>query len=126
MLMSILHNLMGNAIESTVVHSEVSNSLIEKETIIKAYKLIRDEIVFTSHRLIFVDKQGITGKKIEILSVPYSSISKFAKESACTFDLDEELKIWLGSEPVPLVYKFKKGTSLDQVYKLLSEVVLKD
>ena len=122
--MSLIHNLMGNATEMSEVHAEVRNSLVQDEKVIKAYKLVRDEIVFTSKRVIFLDKQGLTGKKMDILSVPYKSITKFSKESAGTFDLDEELKIWVRGDGLPLSYKFKGGTGLDEVYQLLSQAVL--
>ena len=121
--MSLIHNLMGNATEITDVHAEVKNSLVPDEKVIKAYKLLRDEIIFTSKRLIFLDKQGMTGKKMEVLSVPYKSITSFSKESAGTFDLDEELKIWARGRGL-LTYKFKGGTGLDEVYQLLSQAVL--
>jgi hypothetical protein len=61
-----------------------------------AYLLIRDTILFTDRRLILIDKQGITGKKTEYHSIPYRSITHFAVETAGTFDLDAELKIWVG------------------------------
>jgi len=53
--------------------------------------------IFTNKRLILVDKQGITGKKIEYFSVVYKSISRFSIETAGNFDLDAELKIWISS-----------------------------
>ena len=122
--MSILHSLIGNASETSEVHSEVKNSLIEGEQILKSYKLVRDEIIFTTKRLILLDKQGLTGKKMDVLSIPYKQITRFAKECAGSFDLDEELKIWIGSHAIPMTYKFKKGTNLDEVYRILSGAVL--
>lgn len=122
--MSLLHNLMGNASETTEIHQEVRNSLIDGETVLKTYKLVRDEIIFTNKRLITLDKQGLTGKKMDALSIPYKQITRFAKECAGTFDLDEELKIWIGSHSIPETFKFKKGTNLDEVYQILSGAVL--
>ena len=122
--MSLLHNLMGNASETTEIHQEVKNSLIQDEQVLKSYQLVRDEIIFTNKRLILLDKQGLTGKKIDVLSVPYKQITRFAKECAGTFDLDEELKIWIGSHAIPETFKFKKGTNLDEVYQILSGAVL--
>jgi hypothetical protein len=112
--MSLLHNILGNATETTSIHEEVQNSLIENESVIKSYKLIRDEIIFTTLRLILIDKQGISGKKMEVVSIPYKAITRFSKECAGTFDLDEELKIWIGSHSLPISYRFKKGTNLDE------------
>lgn len=122
--MSLLHNILGNATETSSIHEEVQNSLIENESVIKSYKLIRDEIIFTTQRLVLIDKQGISGKKMEVVSIPYKAITRFSKECAGTFDLDEELKIWIGSHSLPVSYRFKKGTNLDEVYKILSQAVL--
>ncbi len=59
----------------------------------KAYQLIRDLFVFTNKRLILVDKQDLTGHKVEYQSLPYKSIIHFSVETAGHFDLDAMLKI---------------------------------
>ena len=82
-------------------------------------------MVFTEKRLILVDKQGMTGKKIEYHSIPYKSISHFSVETAGTFDLDAELKIWISSATDPLVDKqFKKDSSIYDIQKILAAVCL--
>jgi hypothetical protein len=80
--------------------------------------------VFTNKRLILIDKQGVTGSKVELLSIPYSKVTKFSKESAGHFDLDAELRIWIGSELEPLTKEFKAGDNINDVYKILSQFVL--
>lgn len=124
--MGLLSGLMGNA-------SEISGEKLEKlfneiladgEHVEKAYKLIRDMFVFTNKRLILVDKQGVTGRKAEILSIPYSKITKFSKEGAGIFDLDAELKIWVGSEEVPISREFRRSENINEVYRVLSEHIL--
>jgi hypothetical protein len=124
--MGLLSGLMGNA-------SEISGEKLEKlfneiladgEYVEKAYKVVRDMFVFTNKRLILVDKQGVTGKKAEILSIPYSKITKFSKESAGIFDLDAELKIWVGSEEIPISREFRRSENINEVYRVLSEHTL--
>lgn len=123
--MGILDGLMGNS--STVSKDEVSKSLKEVlfpgEEVQQAYKLIRDLIVFTGNRLILVDKQGMTGKKVEYHSIPYKSITHFSTETAGTFDMDAELKIWLSGANMPIVKTFKKGNSIEDIQKLLAYYV---
>lgn len=111
--MGFLDGLLGNAteIDSTELSEEFDPILIEGEQVKRAYKLIRDLIVFTGKRLIFVDKQGMTGKKAEYQSVPYKSIVRFSKESQGHFDLDAELKIWVSSRAEPIVKTFRAGAS---------------
>mgnify|MGYP001005557683 CR=1 FL=1 len=124
--MGLLSGLMGNAseVDSNKLDELIGDSLVDGETVQKAYKVIRDMFIFTNKRLILIDKQGVTGSKIEMLSIPYGKITKFSKESAGHFDLDAELKIWIGSEAQPLVKEFKAGDNINDVYRILSQFVL--
>lgn len=72
----------------------VSDLLIEGEQIFSAFKGIRDYVLFTNKRIIAVNVQGITGKKKDFSSLPYSKIQAFSLESAGVFDLDAELELW--------------------------------
>ncbi|WMN59862.1 PH domain-containing protein [Pseudoalteromonas xiamenensis] len=121
--MGLLSGLMGNAseVDENELDKLLNNTLIPDETIEKAYRVIRDMFVFTNKRLILIDKQGMTGSKIEMLTIPYSKITKFSKESAGHFDLDAELKIWVGSESEPLSREFKAGDNINDVYWILSQ-----
>lgn len=124
--MGLMDGLLGNASEASAEKLEklFNEVLVEGERVEKAYQLIRDLFVFTNKRLIRVDKQGVTGKKIEFLSIPYSKITKFSKESAGHFDLDAELKIWVGSDPMPITQEFKRTVNINEVYAVLSKYVL--
>ncbi|MCA0173650.1 PH domain-containing protein [Bacillus sp. RAR_GA_16] len=123
--MGILSGFMGNAstVKKEDVKKELSNILSETEEVNAAFKLVRDLIVFTDKRLLFVDKQGMTGKKVEYHSVPYKSISHFSIETAGHFDLDAELKIWISSSQAPTFSKqFKKDDSIYTIQKILTEL----
>jgi hypothetical protein len=124
--MIMLNALMGNAskIDNELLNTDFSWLLCEDEEFVLGYVLIRDMFIFTNMRLIFVDKQGITGSKMEIMSVPYKEITKFAVENAGTFEFDSDLKIWVKGDSLPIVKHFKKSVNIKEVYKLLSEVVL--
>lgn len=125
--MGFLNALLGNAstVEKGTVQKELAPILITDETVEAAFKLFRDLMVFTEKRLILVDKQGMTGKKVEYHSIPYKSISHFSIESAGTFDMDAELKIWISSSIEPLVNKqFKKDASIYDIQKILASVCL--
>ena len=124
--MGLLSGLMGNASEvaNDDLEELLANTLIAGETVQKAYKVIRDMFIFTNKRLIIIDKQGVTGSKVEMLSIAYSKITKFSKESAGHFDLDAELKIWVGSDPTPISKDFKAGDNINEVYRIISEFSL--
>lgn len=126
-LMGLFNAILGNASEVNItdVSKEFEPFLIEGEHIEKAYKLIRDMFIFTNKRLILVEKQ-LVGTKVDYLTIPYSAIKKFSKESAGMLDLDAELKIWLTHETAPIVKQFGKGgDNINDVYKLLSQHILK-
>lgn len=125
--MGIFSALLGNAgtVSQDQLEKQYSTLLIEGEKIELGFKLIRDTFIFTSKRLILVDKQGLTGSKTEYKSISYKSISRFSIETAGTFDLDAELKIWVSSELNPSIIKqFNKSVNVYAVQKLLAHHVL--
>lgn len=126
--MGLLNGLLGNAgtANPEELTKEYKNLLIEDETIDIGFKIMRDTFIFTNLRLILVDKQGITGKKIEYLSYSYKSISRFSIETVGHFDLDAELKIWVFSEQTPSISKrFNKQVNIYDVNKALTTYVCK-
>jgi hypothetical protein len=117
--------LFGNAhtIKPATAQQDYARLLAQGEQIQAAFLLIRDTILFTDQRLILVDKQGITGKKIEYHSFPYRSITHFSVETAGTFDLDAELKIWISGIPTPVQKTFTKGVDIYEVQAILTHFV---
>ena len=77
-----------------VVMQDISPLLVPSEEIIGVYKAMRDYVVFTSKRIISVNVQGMTGKKKDFTSMPYSKIQVFSVETAGVLDLDSELEIY--------------------------------
>ncbi|MFF2755568.1 PH domain-containing protein [Psychrobacillus sp. NPDC058041] len=125
--MGLFDGLMGNAseLELDKVEKELEELLATSEKVEHAYKLIRDLIVFTDKRLLLIDKQGMSGKKVEYHSIPYKSIIHFSIETAGTFDLDAELKVWLSGSPTPVQKKFNKSLNIYKVQSVLAQYVLK-
>ncbi|KTS03844.1 cytoplasmic protein, partial [Methylobacterium radiotolerans] len=95
------------------------------ETARLAFKIIRDVFVFTERRVILIDVQGVTGSKVEFLSVPYRAIVRFSVETAGTFDLDAELKIWVSGAAEPIQRTLKKGADVRGIQRALAEGVLR-
>ena len=125
--MGLLDGLLGNAsqIDPATAEREFAQLLAGSERIEQAYQLIRDLFLFTDKRLIFVNKQGISGAKVEYLSIPYRTISRFSVETGGTFDLDAELKIWVAGSPEPLKVQFNKKLSIYEVQSTLAAYVLR-
>lgn len=121
--MGLIGGLMGNAgvVDAEEIQKEYGNLLADDERIEIGFKLIRDMFIFTNKRLILIDKQGITGKKTDYLSVLYHSISRFSIETAGHFDLDAELKIWVSSAQMPAIQKrFNKKVNIYDLQKVLA------
>lgn len=96
--------------------------LAANEPVLLSYKHSRDRVIFTDRKIIAMDAQGITGKKKSFRIFPYSKITSFSVETAGTFDLDSDLKIWVSGVGVFGV-KLGKKIDLDEIGKLLSEHV---
>ena len=111
--MGLLDALMGNASEVDVaeVQEELAPILGDSERVVSAYKLVRDLIVFTSNRFMFIDKQGMTGRKVDYHSITYKAITQFKVETAGHFDLDAELKIFVSGQSTPLEFELKSETA---------------
>lgn len=82
-----------NVSESSII----APLLISGEVVESAYKTIRDYVFFTSHRIITMNVQGITGNKKDYTSIPYSKIQTFSIETAGMFDTDAELEVYVSA-----------------------------
>ena len=112
--MGFFNDILGNAGEMDLEEAteELSTILGQDEHIELAYKLIRDMIILTDRRLILIDKQGMTGRKVEYRSVPYKSITMYTIESTGHFDLDAELKLWISGQHDPISLEFNGKTNI--------------
>ncbi len=101
----------------------IANFLIAGEAVVGTYKSVRDGIVFTNKRIITINIQGLTGKKKDFTSIPYSKITAFSLETAGTFDLDSELEIYL-SGVGKIKFEFTGKTDVKLICKFISEYAL--
>jgi hypothetical protein len=125
--MGIFSSLLGNAgvANPEELKKDYGNLLIDGESIEVGFKLFRDVFIFTNKRLILVDKQGVTGSKVEYLSIAYKSISRFSVETSGHFDLDAVLKIWISSDLQPIIEKkFNKQVNIYDLQRILAMHVL--
>jgi hypothetical protein len=102
---------------------ELEPILVPGEQLLLAFKGIRDSLAFTDKRLISINVQGLTGKKRDYTSLPYSKVQAWSVETAGTFDLDAELELWFsGLGRVRL--EFKGQVDIRTIGRLVSEHVL--
>lgn len=125
--MGLFSGLFGNAGVADIddVKQEIGGMLADGEQIDIAFSLIRDLIVFTNRRLILIDKQGLTGSKVDYQSIPYRSVVRFSAETKGHFDLESELVLWLSSTEQPIRKTFAKDSNILAVQKALATYVCK-
>ena len=78
---------MNNILEVTLLNEitvpeDIENMLVNGEEAVKSYKTFRDSVTFTTKRIILRDSQGVTGKKVELYSIPYNIINMWSSENA--------------------------------------------
>ena len=115
--MGILDGLFGHGsdLSPQEVHEALGGvSHPRARTVQVAFRVIRDLIVFTDRRLILVDKQGMTGRKVTYMTVPYRAITCFSVEDGGQFSTSiRKLAIWvLGDGPEPIRKTLKRGADI--------------
>ncbi|PRY69368.1 PH (Pleckstrin Homology) domain-containing protein [Glaciihabitans tibetensis] len=106
------------------IPADVAQLMIAGEEPVAAYKTFRDSAVFTNKRLMVRDAQGITGKKVEMYSLPYSSVTMWSSENAGTLDFNAELELWTKAGHIKI--KLGKGVDIRKLDLLLAGIVLGD
>jgi hypothetical protein len=105
------------------IPDDIRPILVTGEKPVMAYKTFRDSAVFTTKRLIVRDAQGLTGKKVEMYSLPYSAINMWSSENAGRLlDLNAELELWTRAGHIKV--KLHKGVDIRRLDHLISSAVL--
>ncbi len=98
--------------------------LIQGEQIISSFQGIRDSVTFTNMRIIAVNVQGLTGKKRDFTSLPYSKIQADSIESAGVFDMDSELELYF-SGLGKVTFEFVGNANVTAICQMISSYVLR-
>ena len=104
---------------SKKVHDLIANG----EEILDSYKSMRDGVVFTTMRIIVVNVQGITGKKVDYTSIPYKRINVYSIETAGSFDMDAELDIFI-SGLGKLRFEFRGRSDIREISRYISQAII--
>lgn len=111
-------------IEECPIPDDVQNLLVEGEQAVAAYKTFRDSAIFTNKRLIVRDAQGITGKKVEVYSLPYANINMWSSENGGgMFDFNAELELWTRAGHIKI--NLDKKIDIRKLDKLIAQCVLR-
>ena len=110
-------------VEPEKLMARVGPLLVEGEQVVAAFKALRDSVVFTDKRVISINVQGITGKKVDFTSLPYSKVQAYSVETAGTFDLDCELDLFF-SGIGRVRFELKAGYDIVELSKLIAAYIL--
>ena len=110
-------------VNSKIFGHQVTPLLIPGEEVIASFQALRDGVVFTDKRIIAINIQGLTGKKIDMTTLPYSKIQAFSWETAGVMDLDSELEIWL-SGLGKVKREFVANANISEICRMISLKVL--
>lgn len=113
----------GGAVRIGTSAERYRDFLMESEEVRMEFKGVRDALLFTDVRMIVLDPQGIRGKKVAVVSVPWKSITAFSVENSGKLDLDAELKV-SGSGFGVCELMFAKGTDVRAVNAFLAGRIL--
>lgn len=110
-------------INADTIAEQIAPLLIPGENIIGAYKAIRDYVAFTDKRIIAVNVQGVTGKKKDFTTMPYSKIQSFSVETSGVIDLDSELELYF-SGLGRVKFEFSGSNDIVKIGQLISSFIL--
>ncbi|AIO19593.1 hypothetical protein KQ51_01719 [Candidatus Izimaplasma bacterium HR1] len=102
---------------------KVHELIAQGEEILDSYKSMRDGVVFTTMRIIVINVQGLTGKKVDYTSIPYKRINVYSIETAGTFDMDAELDIFI-SGIGKLRFEFRGRSDIREISRYISQAII--
>ena len=101
----------------------VAPLFVSGEEFIGEYQTVRDYVIFTNKRVIAVNVKGVTGKKKDITTLPYSKIQLFSVETSGVLDLDSELDLYYSG--VGLVkFEFAGQSDIAEIAREIGEYLL--
>ena len=103
--------------------SSIQPLMVHGEQVISEYVALRDYIIFTNKRIIAVNVQGMTGKKKDFTTLPYSKIQAFSVETAGVLDMDSELEIYF-SGLGKVKFEISGQNDIAEIGKMISEKIL--
>lgn len=104
------------------VPKDIPELLVEGEQAVASFKTFRDSATFTTMRLIVRDAQGMTGRKVELYSLPYHAIEMWSSENKGVIDFNSEMELWTKAGHIKI--KLGKGADPRRLDSLMAWAVL--
>ena len=129
----VMSGMMGHYSEMSVdvALKDYGIYLMRGESFTRCFALVRDKMLFTDRRVIFIDHQGMTGAKTAVVSIDLNSIVEVGLEtSGMGFDHAELSFTYITSpyykahsvQTATKMLEFPKGFDVQSLYGMLSEL----
>jgi len=101
----------------------VTELIVPGEEVLGSYKAVRDGVVFTTKRIIIINVQGFTGKKVDFTSIPYAKFNAYSVETSGVFDMDAELNIYVSGMGM-MTFDFRGRSDIREISKFITQSII--
>jgi len=102
---------------------KVVDLIVPGENVLGSYKALRDGIIFTTSRIIVINVQGLTGKKVDYTSIPYSKFNAYSIETSGVFDMDAELNIYVSGMGM-MTFEFRGRSNIREISQFITQAIV--
>lgn len=107
------------------MRKDISALFVRGEEPVMAFKTVRDQLVFTNKRIIAMDVQGLTGKRISFASMPYAKVQFFSVQTQGFMEIFPDSELFLSfSNGYTATFEFKGDVDIAGIGRMISEYVL--
>ena len=133
----VLQGVMGNYSELPLENAkeQFGMYLMNGEDFTHSFALVRDYMLFTDRRILFIDHRGMTGTKAAVVSIDLQSIVEVRLETAgAGFDHAELSFVYITSpyykslnvQTDVKTLEFQKGFNVQSLYSILAELAFEN
>lgn len=133
----VAQGMLGHYTEMSVedAQRDYGMYLMRGESFTRCFALIRDKLLFTNRRIIFIDHQGMTGTKAAIVSIDLQSIIDVRVETGgMGFDHAELAFTYITSpyykvnsvQTTTKTFEFPKGFNVQELYRMIAELAFEN
>jgi hypothetical protein len=118
---SFINEMIGVTIElnQREMEERIAKFLLDGETLIKGYQIVRDVLILTNKRIIIVDYLGLRGKKIEYQMIPYHKINRLYIETPGNLDTDYTLKLFISGSLEPIEKQIRSDVDIHELNRII-------
>jgi hypothetical protein len=118
---SFINEMIGVTIElnQREMEERIAKFLLDGETLIKGYQIVRDVLILTNKRIIIVDYLGLRGKKIEYQMIPYHKINRLYIETPGNLDTDYTLKLFISGSLEPIEKQIRSEVDIHELNRII-------